>query len=115
MKSASPTEGVACARLWLDGPGTMVLTFFQPTLKANESTQLKLEILGNGNFKLFDLPKPNFPSSLEVYAPEQKDDVLPSLNSGMKGRLEQTYTIVPAYKGKYPISGLSFSYFNPKT
>ena len=33
----------------------------------------------------------------------------------MKGRLEQTYTIVPEYKGKYPISGLSFSYFNPKT
>ena len=24
MKSASPTEGVACARLWLDGPGTML-------------------------------------------------------------------------------------------
>lgn len=33
----------------------------------------------------------------------------------MKGRLEQTYTIVPEYKGKYPISGLSFSYFNPNT
>lgn len=84
------------------------------TLKANESTQLKIEVSGNGNFKLFDLPKPTFPSSLEVYAPEQKEDINTSLN-GMKGRLEQTYTIVPEYKGKYPISGLSFSYFNPNT
>ncbi|ATA69870.1 BatD family protein [Capnocytophaga sputigena] len=97
------------------GDFSFAVNLTQPTLKANESTQLKIEISGNGNFKLFDLPKPNFPSSLEVYAPEQKDDVLPSLNSGMKGRLEQTYTIVPEYKGKYPISGLSFSYFNPKT
>ena len=45
------------------------------TLKANESTQLKIEVSGNGNFKLFDLPKPTFPSSLEVYAPEQKEDI----------------------------------------
>ena len=33
----------------------------------------------------------------------------------MKGRIEQTYTIVPQYKGKYPISGMTFSYFNPNT
>ena len=29
LKAASPTEGAACARLWLDGPGTMVLTSSQ--------------------------------------------------------------------------------------
>ncbi|MGP1479283.1 MAG: BatD family protein [Capnocytophaga sp.] len=84
------------------------------TLKANESTQLKIDVSGSGNFKLFDLPKPTFPSSLEVYSPEQKEDVNTSL-TGMKGRIEQTYTIVPEYKGKYPITGLNFSYFNPTT
>ncbi|WP_314206125.1 BatD family protein [Capnocytophaga bilenii] len=84
------------------------------TLKANESLQLKVEVSGSGNLKLFDLPKPIFPSSLEVYAPEQKDDISTTLQ-GMNGRVEHTYTIVPEYKGKYPVSGLTFSYFNPVT
>ena len=84
------------------------------TLKANESLQLKVEVSGSGNLKLFDLPKPIFPSSLEVYAPEQKDDISTTLQ-GMNGRVEHTYTIVPEYKGKYPVAGLTFSYFNPIT
>lgn len=84
------------------------------TLKANESLQLKVEVSGSGNLKLFDLPKPIFPSSLEVYAPEQKDDISTTLQ-GMNGRVEHTYTIVPEYKGKYPVAGLTFSYFNPVT
>ena len=96
------------------GDFSFAVTPTKQTLKANESTQLKVEVSGSGNFKLFDLPKPTFPSSLEVYAPEQKDDISTSL-SGMKGRVESTYTIVPDYKGKYPISGLSFSFFNPST
>ena len=33
----------------------------------------------------------------------------------MNGRVEHTYTIVPEYKGKYPVAGLTFSYFNPVT
>ena len=76
--------------------------------------QLKVEVSGSGNLKLFDLPKPIFPSSLEVYAPEQKDDISTTLQ-GMNGRVEHTYTIVPEYKGKYPVAGLTFSYFNPVT
>ena len=96
------------------GDFTFAVTPTKQALKANESTQLKVEVSGSGNFKLFDLPKPTFPSSLEVYAPEQKEDISTSL-TGMKGRVENTYTIVPEYKGKYPISGLSFSYFNPTT
>ena len=84
------------------------------TLKAGESLQLKVQVLGSGNLKLFEMPKPTFPSSLEVYSPEQKEDINTSL-AGMRGHVEQAYTIVPQYKGKYPISGLSFSYFNPNT
>ena len=33
----------------------------------------------------------------------------------MSGLKRSTYTVVPAYKGKYPIPPISFSYFNPKT
>ena len=96
------------------GDFSFAVTPNKQTLKGNESMQLKVEVSGSGNLKLFDLPKPTFPSSLEVYAPEQNDDISTTL-AGMKGRIEQTYTIVPQYKGKYPISGIAFSYFNPNT
>ncbi|MDO5105492.1 BatD family protein [Capnocytophaga sp.] len=83
-------------------------------LKANESLQAKVEISGSGNLKLFDIPKLTFPTALEVYNPEKKDDINTSL-SGMRGRVEEFYTVVPQFKGKYPIAGISFSYFNPRT
>jgi hypothetical protein len=33
----------------------------------------------------------------------------------MSGKISDTYTIVPQFKGNYPVSKLEFSYFNPKT
>lgn len=84
------------------------------SLDASEAFQLSVEANGNGNLKLFDLPKPNLPSKLEVYEPENADRVRTNLG-GMSGLKRSTYTVVPAYKGKYPIPPISFSYFNPKT
>jgi len=83
------------------------------TLKANESTQLKLSISGKGNLKLFELPKLSAPSELEVYTPERKQR-LKTTYTGIKGRISDDYAIVPEYKGKYKIPAVSFSYFNPK-
>lgn len=83
-------------------------------LKATESLQAVVEVKGKGNLKLFQLPEPNLPSSLEVYEPEFNVDVKTSLG-GMKGGVSNNYTIVPSYRGKYPIPTISFSYFNPKT
>ncbi len=96
------------------GEFTFNVTTSKSTLKSNESLQAKVEISGSGNLKLFEIPKLTFPPALEVYNPEKKDDISTSL-SGMKGRVEEFYTIVPQFKGKYPISGVSFSYFNPNT
>ncbi|MDO4229493.1 MAG: BatD family protein [Capnocytophaga sp.] len=96
------------------GEFTFNVTTSKTELKSNESLQAKVEISGNGNLKLFDIPKLVFPTALEVYNPEKKDDINTSL-SGMHGRVEEAYTIVPQYKGKYPISSVIFSYFNPKT
>ncbi len=84
------------------------------SLDASEAFQLSVEANGNGNLKLFDLPKPNLPSKLEVYEPENADKVRTNL-SGMSGLKKSTYTVVPAFKGKYPIPPISFSYFNPAT
>ena len=83
-------------------------------LKATESLQAVVEVKGKGNLKLFQLPEPDLPGSLEVYEPEFDVNVRTSL-SGMQGSVSNNYTIVPSYRGKYPIPTISFSYFNPKT
>src|SRR5690606_5658378 len=83
-------------------------------LDASESFQATVEVTGNGNLKLFNLPKLTLPSSLEVYEPEHSESVRTDL-TGMQGRIADAYTVVPQYKGKYPIPSISFSYFDPKT
>jgi len=83
-------------------------------LKASESFQATLKVKGNGNLKLFNLPKINVPNTLEVYEPEHTENVKINL-SGMDGTIEDAYTIVPQYQGKYPIPPVQFSYFDPKT
>lgn len=82
-------------------------------LKASESFTLKVNVNGKGNLKLFELPQLNLPGSLEVYEPEFDEQISTTI-SGMQGRVTNNYTIVPQYKGKYPIPGVSFSYFDPK-
>lgn len=90
------------------------ITSNKNTLKATEAFDLKLEISGKGNLKLFKLPKPNLPSALEVYEPEHSEKVSTSL-SGMRGGISDTYTIVPNAQGQYPIPTVSFSYFDLNT
>jgi len=82
-------------------------------LKANEASQIKVEISGRGNLKLFEIPKITTPSELEVYTPEHKEQVVTSLN-GLRGSIFDVYTVVPQFKGKYKIPAVMFSYFNPK-
>lgn len=83
-------------------------------LNASESLQAKVEVTGTGNLKLFELPKLNLPSSLEVYEPEHAESVRTNLE-GMRGTISDSYTVVPQFKGKYPIPSISFSYFDLKT
>jgi len=83
-------------------------------LNASESLQAKVEVSGKGNLKLFQLPEPNLPGSLEVYDPEFEENVRTTL-SGSQGKVSNNYTIVPSFKGKYPIPSISFTYFDPKS
>src|SRR5690606_1059411 len=83
-------------------------------LNASESLQATVSVSGNGNLKLFELPKLGLPSSLEVFEPEKTDNIRTTLN-GMQGSVTENYTIVPQYKGKYPMPKISFSYFDLKT
>jgi hypothetical protein len=90
------------------------VTTTKDQLNATESLQAKIEVSGKGNLKLFELPKLTVPSSLEVYEPEHQENVRTNLN-GMQGTISDTYTLVPQFKGKYPLPSVSFSYFDLKT
>ncbi|KAF2515093.1 protein BatD [Flavobacterium salilacus subsp. salilacus] len=81
------------------------------TLSNGESLQLNVEVLGKGNLKLFNLPKPVVPSALEMYDPEHKEKISIPL-SGMQGSISDNYAIIPQNKGKYPIKAMTFSYFD---
>src|SRR5690554_3649384 len=83
-------------------------------LNANESLQMDVKISGRGNLKLFTMPTVKLPNSLEVYEPEYNENVTTNLN-GMQGSITNSYTIVPQFKGNYPIPPLTFSFFDPKT
>ncbi|MAP55776.1 BatD family protein [Altibacter sp.] len=84
------------------------------TLDATESLELTVKVSGEGNIKLFDFPGVKLPSALEVYEPERSENVRTTA-SGMSGSISEIYTVVPQFKGNYPIRPISFSYFDPKT
>ena len=96
------------------GDFNFIVTTSKTHLNASESLQAVVSVNGKGNLKLFELPKPNFPAALEVYDPEFEAKVHTNI-SGTSGKVSNSYTIVPSFRGKYPIAPINFSYFNPKT
>lgn len=90
------------------------VTTSKTSLNATESLQATVAVSGKGNLRLFKLPEPELPSALEVYEPEFNESIRTSLG-GMQGTVNNQYTIVPSFRGKYPIAPLTFSFFNPST
>lgn len=80
-------------------------------LKSGESLDLKVAVSGTGNLKLFTLPKPVVPNSVEMYDPVHSEKVNTPL-SGMNGEISDSYAIIPQFKGKYPIKPMAFTYFD---
>ena len=83
-------------------------------LKNGESLELIVSVTGKGNLKLFSLPKPVAPNALEMYDAVHSEQVSTPL-SGMTGKITDSYTIVPQYKGNYPIKPIKFTYFDLDT
>lgn len=81
------------------------------SLKNGESLDLVVSVSGKGNMKLFNLPKPVVPNALEMYDAVHNEQVNTSL-AGMSGKISDSYTIIPQYKGNYPIKPMQFSYFD---
>ena len=84
------------------------------TVAANDAITLKVVISGNGNLKLIDPLKINFPADFDVYDPKITNNIKNS-NSGSNGKKIFEYLIIPRHAGDFKISPISFSFFNTKT
>lgn len=109
-----PTEGRPDNFNGAVGQFSFKVSADKTVLDASESLQLTVEVSGKGNLKLFDLPGVKLPNSLEQYEPERNNNIR-TQQDGMSGTISDTYTVVPQFKGNYPIRPMSFSYFDPKT
>lgn len=73
---------------------------------------LKVNVKGNGNIKLIELPEFRFPADLEVYDPKVTDNIDAGSN-GITGSKTFEYLIIPRHAGTFEIPAWSFSYFDP--
>jgi len=89
------------------------VTASKTDLNANESANIKVKVSGVGNLKLIKLPVIETPKGLETYEPEHKEKITTNLG-GLKGEVYNQYAVVPQFRGKFKIPGVTFSYFNPK-
>ncbi|ALO16494.1 hypothetical protein L21SP5_02874 [Salinivirga cyanobacteriivorans] len=84
------------------------------SLKANESLTLTVKLTGEGNLKLVEMPKPEFPGDFEVYDPKIKPAIRVT-PSGARGSITYEYLLIPRHEGRFELDPVSFSYFNPAT
>ncbi len=81
-------------------------------LEADQALTLQLTVSGKGNLNTLSIPTLKVPSALEVYEPQRKENIR-TRASGISGSVSMEYTVVAQEKGSYPISPISFSFFNP--
>lgn len=96
------------------GTFDLIVSTDKTAIRQGETIEMDVSVTGKGNLELFSLPKPIFPSSLEVYDPIPKKQITVGL-SGMNGKVSEKYTIIPQFQGKYIIKPIHFSYFDLET
>ncbi len=79
--------------------------------KTNEAISYTLKLKGNGNLKLAELPKIDFPSDFEQYDPKTTNNINASTN-GTSGSKIVNYLLIPRHPGEYTIPSASFSYYD---
>lgn len=81
-------------------------------VKANEAINLKVSINGKGNIKLIEPFKIDFPADFETYDPKTSDKISVT-SSGLNGKKEFEYLLIPRHAGNFTLDPVSFSYFDP--
>lgn len=94
------------------GKFTITAGIDKKEVKTNEAITLKVNVKGNGNIKLIELPAFRFPADLEVYDPKIIDNIDAGSN-GITGSKTFEYLIIPRHAGSFEIPAWNFSYFDP--
>lgn len=94
------------------GKFSMAASLKTPIVKAGESANLIVQIKGNGNLPMINAPAINWPSSIEAYDPDAKEDIHPEIAplSGVK-TFEYVFSVKDT--GQVILPGVRFSYFDP--
>ena len=81
-------------------------------IKTDEPLTLKIDLSGQGNIQLLNMPELNLPSGLDKYEPKTSEQV--DRSGTISGSKSFEYLIVPRTAGKKEIPPIQFSYFNPE-
>jgi hypothetical protein len=79
--------------------------------KTDEPVSLKIDIRGNGNIKLIDVPEVKLPPGMDKYEPKVSEQI--DRTGKLSGKKTIEYLIVPRTPGEKQIPAITFSYFNP--
>jgi hypothetical protein len=82
-------------------------------IKANDAVNLTITLSGNGNIKLVDPLKIDFPEDFETYDPKTNEKISVGAN-GVAGSKTFDYLLIPRHEGNYKIDQINFSYFDPQ-
>ena len=80
-------------------------------IKSGDAITYKVEVSGNGNLKLLEAPKLDFPVEFEAYDPQLKDNIRAS-ESGTNGTRTFEYLLIPRAGGKYKLGPFTYSFFS---
>ncbi len=96
------------------GSFKMEASLSKKQLTANDATSLTIRISGNGNLKLINAPKVDFPVDFEVYDTKATESIKNS-DAGSSGYRQFEIPLIPRSAGEFMIPAIEFSYFNPST
>ncbi len=78
----------------------------------NEPITLKININGQGNIQLLNMPEINLPDGFDKYEPKTSEQI--DRSGIISGTKTFDYLIIPRAAGKKEIPPTQFSYFNPE-
>ncbi|MDR3235701.1 MAG: BatD family protein [Prevotellaceae bacterium] len=78
---------------------------------ANDALSLVVKISGEGNMKLVETPKVNFPPHFEAYDVKVTDNSKTSA-AGISGTKQFEYPVIPRSEGSFDIPAIEFTYFD---
>ena len=106
-----PTAGQPADFSHLVGKFTIKSSLTRDELDANDATNLRITVSGEGNLQYVDAPQLDLPADLDVHEPKIIDNIHTPI-TGVSGSRTFEYVIIPRNAGKYEIPATEFTYFD---